>query len=372
MEARWFVRSMLNPVSRETSERLQNPLREYHFIMIGFIRHHYVILAAVLSLLVVSLGGATELQRPLLADAPPTSPEGGATENGIPPETPDAPPTSNEMVVRVDISPEQRGGQVTRLTCREAGRTFSRVTSRSPARPSSCDWSESSRTSERKRRQNKAGTGSGSTVSSQTRSEKRPDPRGDQIQEESRSERSPDPREDQIREESRSKRSPGPREDQIRKKTRSQSRPDPRGVQIPEDQAMVSWHLSSTFFWSSGLILSCRLWSCTLLFRLKARDSREFLAAILSLCSSSWALYLSASCSILSISSLLSRPLSLVMVILFSLPVLLSTADTFRMPLASMSKVTWICGTPRGAGGIPASSNLPSRLLSLVMALSPS
>ena len=33
-----------------------------------------------------------------------------------------------------------------------------------------------------------------------------------------------------------------------------------------------------------------------------------------------------------------------------SLPVALSLAVTFRMPLASMSKVTSICGTPRGAG----------------------
>lgn len=36
-----------------------------------------------------------------------------------------------------------------------------------------------------------------------------------------------------------------------------------------------------------------------------------------------------------------------------SLPVPLSLADTLTMPLASMSKVTSICGTPRGAGGIP-------------------
>lgn len=60
------------------------------------------------------------------------------------------------------------------------------------------------------------------------------------------------------------------------------------------------------------------------------------------------------------------------MVILFSFPVLLSTADTLRMPLASMSKVTSIWGTPLGAGGIPVSSNLPKILLSLVIALSPS
>ncbi|ETE67606.1 hypothetical protein L345_06605, partial [Ophiophagus hannah] len=67
-----------------------------------------------------------------------------------------------------------------------------------------------------------------------------------------------------------------------------------------------------------------------------------------------------------------TSPLSLVMVILFSLPVLLSTADTLRIPLASMSKVTSIWGTPRGAGGMPVNSNLPSKLLSLVMARSPS
>ena len=66
------------------------------------------------------------------------------------------------------------------------------------------------------------------------------------------------------------------------------------------------------------------------------------------------------------------RTLSLVMVILFDLPVLLSSADTLRMPLASMSKQTLICGTPRGAGGMPDNSNLPSRLLSRVNLRSPS
>jgi hypothetical protein len=71
-------------------------------------------------------------------------------------------------------------------------------------------------------------------------------------------------------------------------------------------------------------------------------------------------------------SSLDRRPLSLVMVILFSFPVVWSTADTFKIPLASISKVTSILGTPRGAGGMPLSSNLPSRLLSLVMERSPS
>lgn len=51
--------------------------------------------------------------------------------------------------------------------------------------------------------------------------------------------------------------------------------------------------------------------------------------------------------------------LSAVMVIFSALPVPLSCADTWRMPFASISKVTSIWGTPRGAGGRPVSSNLP-------------
>ena len=46
-----------------------------------------------------------------------------------------------------------------------------------------------------------------------------------------------------------------------------------------------------------------------------------------------------------------------------SLPVALSLAETLTMPLASMSKVTSICGTPRGAGGMPTRSNWPSMLV---------
>ncbi|BAS93242.1 Os05g0302916 [Oryza sativa Japonica Group] len=52
-------------------------------------------------------------------------------------------------------------------------------------------------------------------------------------------------------------------------------------------------------------------------------------------------------------------------------PVPLSTALTERMPLASMSNLTSICGTPRGAGGIPSSRKLPRDLLSLTNSLSP-
>ena len=41
------------------------------------------------------------------------------------------------------------------------------------------------------------------------------------------------------------------------------------------------------------------------------------------------------------------------------------------MPLASMSKVTSICGTPRGDGGMPMRSNWPSILLSAAISRSP-
>jgi hypothetical protein len=44
---------------------------------------------------------------------------------------------------------------------------------------------------------------------------------------------------------------------------------------------------------------------------------------------------------------------------------------TLTMPLASMSKVTSICGTPRGAGGMPIRSNWPSILLSAAISRSP-
>ena len=59
------------------------------------------------------------------------------------------------------------------------------------------------------------------------------------------------------------------------------------------------------------------------------------------------------------------------MVIFCSLPVPRSLADTFTMPLASMSNVTSICGTPRGAGGMPTRWNLPSVRLSRAIGRSP-
>ncbi len=72
--------------------------------------------------------------------------------------------------------------------------------------------------------------------------------------------------------------------------------------------------------------------------------------------------YCSASAIILSMSSLL-RAEPPVIVIDCSRPVPRSLADTLTMPLASMSNVTSICGMPRGAGGRPVRSKLPSSWL---------
>ena len=51
------------------------------------------------------------------------------------------------------------------------------------------------------------------------------------------------------------------------------------------------------------------------------------------------------------------------MVIFCSLPVPRSLAETFMMPLASMSKVTSTWGTPRGAGGMPDEMEDADRLV---------
>ena len=65
------------------------------------------------------------------------------------------------------------------------------------------------------------------------------------------------------------------------------------------------------------------------------------------------------------------RPDEASMRIFCSLPVPLSLADTFRMPLASISKATSICGTPRGAAGIPSRWKRPIDLLSRASGRSP-
>ena len=53
------------------------------------------------------------------------------------------------------------------------------------------------------------------------------------------------------------------------------------------------------------------------------------------------------------------------------LPVPLSVADTLMIPFASMSNVTSICGTPRGAGGMPSKWKRPIVLLSAAIVRSP-
>ena len=67
-----------------------------------------------------------------------------------------------------------------------------------------------------------------------------------------------------------------------------------------------------------------------------------------------------------------SLDLSFVISTLLLLPVDFSKAVTLRIPLASISKDTSICGTPLGIGGISVNVNSPSLLLSLVLARSPS
>lgn len=52
-------------------------------------------------------------------------------------------------------------------------------------------------------------------------------------------------------------------------------------------------------------------------------------------------------------------------------PLVLSFAETLRIPLESISKVTSICGIPRGAGGIPSRINRPRDLLSDAISRSP-
>src|SRR5207253_10870523 len=68
----------------------------------------------------------------------------------------------------------------------------------------------------------------------------------------------------------------------------------------------------------------------------------------------------SASLTIFSLDSFESF-VDAVIVILFCFPVPKSLAVTLSIPLASMSKVTSICGTPIGAGGIPVRLTFPAK-----------
>ena len=99
-------------------------------------------------------------------------------------------------------------------------------------------------------------------------------------------------------------------------------------------------------------------------------ESSWFFTSIFSRRSLSASALASASFTIFSI-SVSDNPVESVMVIFCSLPVPLSLAPTFRMPFASISKVTSICGIPRGAGGIPSRWNFPIDRLSLAISRSP-
>lgn len=51
------------------------------------------------------------------------------------------------------------------------------------------------------------------------------------------------------------------------------------------------------------------------------------------------------------------------------MPVPRSLADTLTMPFASISNVTSICGTPRGAGGIPTFNEIDEENMKTVYRL---
>ena len=101
-------------------------------------------------------------------------------------------------------------------------------------------------------------------------------------------------------------------------------------------------------------------------------DSSSFLASMRSFAFLSSSANFSESMIIRSISSTDNRLVSELMTMLFLLPFPLSSAVTLRIPFTSISKVTSIWGTPRGARGIPMRSNLPKAWLSLDIARSPS
>ena len=125
--------------------------------------------------------------------------------------------------------------------------------------------------------------------------------------------------------------------------------------------------VSMAFFSSSEILLPCSFRFFSVVWIIV---SAWFLESTVSLFFLSACLLDSASLTILLISSSLRPPEAWIW-IFCSFPVPLSLAETLTIPLASMSKVTSICGTPLGAFGIPTNSKLPSNLLSAAISLSP-
>mmetsp|Transcript_23724 Transcript_23724/g.78820 ORF Transcript_23724/g.78820 Transcript_23724/m.78820 type:complete len:343 (-) Transcript_23724:846-1874(-) len=124
--------------------------------------------------------------------------------------------------------------------------------------------------------------------------------------------------------------------------------------------AILSWSSCGTLALCSSSVFS--VWYTS--------ESASFRASTTALRSASADAFASASRTMRSISES-ERPPEDWILICCVLPDALSLADTLTMPLASMSKVTSICGMPRGAGGMPTRSNWPSILLSEAISRSP-
>ncbi|SSS33399.1 Uncharacterised protein [Acinetobacter baumannii] len=114
-----------------------------------------------------------------------------------------------------------------------------------------------------------------------------------------------------------------------------------------------------TAVFSSSVTLSPR--SLTALFELEINASASLRAFASSSNLRSSSAFASASLIIASISAS-DKPEFALIWIDCSLPVLLSFADTFKIPSALISKDTSICGTPRGAGGMSPNWKLPNNL----------
>ena len=114
-----------------------------------------------------------------------------------------------------------------------------------------------------------------------------------------------------------------------------------------------AWALVMASLTSCGKLAPCSLKFLSALYTNVSASFRISIISFLFLSSSACA---SASRTICSMSES-DKPPEDWMVTFCSLPVALSLALTLTMPFASMSNVTSICGTPRGAGGIPTRSN---------------
>ena len=129
-----------------------------------------------------------------------------------------------------------------------------------------------------------------------------------------------------------------------------------------------SFTAASIFAFSSASNLSpCSVKDFFTLWIMPSAALRASTSSRSALSSSAWA---AASSSMRLISSS-DKPEFALIVILFSLPVALSFADTCKIPLASISKVTSICGIPRGAGGMSLKLNWPRLLLPAAISRSP-